>query len=150
MTIDPAEFRAVLGHYPTGVAVVAANLASGPVGMVVGSFTSVSLDPPLVAFLPQRNSSTYGLLRQAQTLCVSILSADQESLCRRFSSRSVLDKWAGVARQWAAGKQPPGLRYVGKRGKVSAGRDVFLFFINGAKERAPAGAQALIARLGTC
>jgi uncharacterized protein YecE (DUF72 family) len=59
-----------------------------------------------------------------------------------------LDHWADVARQWAAGKQPSDLRYAGKRGKASSGRDVFMFFINGAKERAPAGAQALIARLG--
>jgi uncharacterized protein YecE (DUF72 family) len=59
-----------------------------------------------------------------------------------------LDRWAEVARRWAAGKFPSGLRYVGKRGTSSARRDVFMFFINGAKERAPAGAQALIARLG--
>jgi len=59
-----------------------------------------------------------------------------------------LDRWTDVARQWAAGKQPSDLRYAGKRGKSSSGRDVFMFFINGAKERAPAGAQALIARLG--
>jgi uncharacterized protein YecE (DUF72 family) len=59
-----------------------------------------------------------------------------------------LDRWTDVARQWAAGKQPPDLRYVGKRHKNAPSRDVFMFFINGAKERAPAGAQALISRLG--
>jgi uncharacterized protein YecE (DUF72 family) len=59
-----------------------------------------------------------------------------------------LDRWAGVVRQWAAGKQPPDLRYAAKRGKSGASREVFMFFINGAKERAPAAAQALIARLG--
>jgi uncharacterized protein YecE (DUF72 family) len=60
---------------------------------------------------------------------------------------AALDRWVEVARQWAAGGQPPDLRYVGKRGKASSGRDVFMFFINGAKERAPAGAQAMIDRL---
>jgi len=59
-----------------------------------------------------------------------------------------LDRWAGVARQWAGGKAPDGLRYAGPRdGAKAAERDVFLFFIAGAKERNPAGAQALIAKL---
>src|SRR4029079_7785133 len=44
-----------------------------------------------------------------------------------------LDRWAGGVRQWAAGKQPADLRYAGKRGTSGASRDVFMFFINGAK-----------------
>lgn len=60
-----------------------------------------------------------------------------------------LDRWAGVARDWAAGKAPDGLRYVGEpTGGKAAARDVFLFFISGAKERNPAAAQALIELLG--
>ena len=58
---DGERFRRVLGHYPTGVTVVTALGPDGsPVGMAVGSFTSVSLDPPLVAFLPTRTSSRSG------------------------------------------------------------------------------------------
>ena len=53
VSFDNATFRKVLGHYPTGVCVVTAVQADGtPTGMVVGSFTSVSLEPPLVAFFP--------------------------------------------------------------------------------------------------
>ena len=56
---DPGRFRHVLGHYPTGVTVVTAKEPDGtPVGMVIGSFTSVSLDPPLVAFFPGCSSMT--------------------------------------------------------------------------------------------
>lgn len=96
-TIDPTGFRETLGHYPTGVAVVTAIDADGqPAGMVVGSFTSVSLDPPLVAFLPTRDSGSYARLRTGATFCVNVLAADQEQTCRRFASR-LPDKFAGVA-----------------------------------------------------
>ena len=47
MTIDPADFRKVLGHFPTGVMVVTGATDEGPAGMAIGSFASVSLDPPL-------------------------------------------------------------------------------------------------------
>ena len=67
--IDPALFRETLGHYPTGVAVVTGIAEDGaPAGMVVGSFTSVSLDPPLVAFLPTRESGSFARLRTGEHL----------------------------------------------------------------------------------
>jgi uncharacterized protein YecE (DUF72 family) len=59
-----------------------------------------------------------------------------------------LDRWAGVARAWAGGGRPDGLPYVAEPVADPVSRDVFIFFINGAKERAPAAAQALIGRLG--
>ena len=62
--VDPAAYRDVLGHYPTGVTVVTAFDGDQPVGMVVGTFTSVSLDPPLVAFMPTRGSGTYARLAE--------------------------------------------------------------------------------------
>lgn len=96
-TIDPARFRDTLGHYPTGVAVITAIDSDGePVGMVVGSFTSVSLDPPMVAYLPTRESRTYARLRTSSSFCVNVLAADQRDLCGRFASRGD-DKFAGVA-----------------------------------------------------
>ena len=73
--ITPRHYRAVLGNYPTGVAVVTAMGGGGePIGMVVGSFTSVSLDPPLVAFLPDRSSSTFPAIREAGAFCVNVLA----------------------------------------------------------------------------
>jgi len=61
---------------------------------------------------------------------------------------AVLDGWADVARQWAAGGAPAGLAYADAPPPPGPVRDVFVFMINGAKVRAPAAAQALIARLG--
>ena len=82
--IDREMFRSVLGNYPTGVAVVTGMSASGePLGMVVGSFTSVSLTPPLVAFLPMKTSRSFNALREgSDRFCINILAADQEGACR--------------------------------------------------------------------
>jgi flavin reductase (DIM6/NTAB) family NADH-FMN oxidoreductase RutF len=94
--IDPALFRETLGHYPTGVAVVTAVAEDGrPVGMVVGTFSSVSLDPPLIAFFPASTSKSFKQLRTASTFAVNVLAADQEPLCRRLST-SEADKFDGV------------------------------------------------------
>jgi flavin reductase (DIM6/NTAB) family NADH-FMN oxidoreductase RutF/DNA-binding IclR family transcriptional regulator len=85
--LDQARFREVLGHYPTGVVVVTACDDLGePMGMTIGSFSSVSLDPPLIAYLPMRSSRTFERLRTATTFCVNILAGDQEDLCRSFAS----------------------------------------------------------------
>lgn len=94
--IDSNTFRETLGHFPTGVVVVTAIVDDEPLGMVVGSFTSVSLDPPLVAYLPARTSSSYAKLGASDTFCVNVLAASQEALCRQFASRTG-DKYAGVA-----------------------------------------------------
>ena len=104
-TIDPRTFRSVLGHFPTGVAVITAAVDGAPVGMAVGSFTSVSLDPPLVAFLPDRGSATFPLIRQAGSFCVNVLSGEQESVCRSFAAKGS-DKYAGIAWQPAGSGAP--------------------------------------------
>jgi flavin reductase (DIM6/NTAB) family NADH-FMN oxidoreductase RutF/DNA-binding IclR family transcriptional regulator len=94
---DSRWFREVLGQYPTGVCVVTATQDDGVhAGFVVGSFTSVSLDPPLVAFFPDKKSTSWPKIEAAQHFCVNILSADQEHLCRRFASKAD-DKFQGVA-----------------------------------------------------
>ncbi len=83
--LDSALFRETLGHYPTGVAVVTGIASDGnPAGMVVGSFNSVSLDPPLIGFLPTSDSQSFAYLRTAKSFCVNVLAADQEDLCRLF------------------------------------------------------------------
>ncbi len=95
-SIDSALFRQVLGHFPTGVVVATALPSDGaPVGMAVGSFTSVSLDPPLVAFLPGRTSSSFPRIRAAGAFCINVLAGDQEGICRAFAARGA-DKYAGV------------------------------------------------------
>ncbi|GGM58882.1 flavin reductase [Dactylosporangium sucinum] len=96
-TFDPKQFRQVLGHYPTGVTVITACGDDGvPVGMAVGSFTSVSLDPPLVAFFPDKSSTTFPKIRAAGAFCVNVLAADQEHICRAMAAKGA-DKFAGIA-----------------------------------------------------
>ncbi|MDX3246939.1 flavin reductase family protein [Streptomyces sp. ME18-1-4] len=85
-----ALFRSVLGHYPTGVVLVTApqgDAGGPPPAMIVGTFTSVSLDPPLVGFLPSLTSSSWPLIRAAGRFCVSVLAADQRHVCRAFVAR---------------------------------------------------------------
>jgi flavin reductase (DIM6/NTAB) family NADH-FMN oxidoreductase RutF/DNA-binding IclR family transcriptional regulator len=95
--IDSLLFRRVLGHFPTGVVGITSVDADGhPAGMTVGSFTSVSLDPPLVGFLADKSSTTFPKIREAGFFCVNVLAANQEAVCRAFASRSG-DKFAGVA-----------------------------------------------------
>jgi flavin reductase (DIM6/NTAB) family NADH-FMN oxidoreductase RutF len=94
--IDPALYREVLGHYPTGVTVVTAFDGDEPIGMVVGTFSSVSLDPPLVAFMPATGSGTYARLARASSYCINVLAHDQQDLCRTMATPGD-DKFAGVA-----------------------------------------------------
>lgn len=86
-TFDPRAFRDVMGHYPTGVVVVTAMVDDAPVGMVVGTFSSVSLEPPLVSFMPMTTSSTYPKLRAADRVCISVFAHDQLQACRTLASK---------------------------------------------------------------
>jgi flavin reductase (DIM6/NTAB) family NADH-FMN oxidoreductase RutF/DNA-binding IclR family transcriptional regulator len=87
-------FRDVLGNVPTAVVAVTTMGAYGvPTGMTVGSFTSVSLDPPLVAFLPDKSSSTFPKIREAGRFCANILTANQEDVCRQLAVKGA-DKFA--------------------------------------------------------
>ena len=100
--IDPKWFRQVLGQYPTGVCVVTATDADGgQAGMSVGSFTSVSLDPPLVAFFPDKASTTWPRIERAGAFCVNVLAADQEHVCRAFATKGG-DKFTGL--EWYRGR----------------------------------------------
>lgn len=94
--IDQAAFRQVLGNYPTGVAVITAMSDSGaPIGMVVGTFTSVSIAPPLVGFLPGKNSSSWPLIEASGHFCVNVLARDQLDLCAQLAKPGP-EKFGGV------------------------------------------------------
>ena len=96
-SIDPIQYRQVLGHFPTGVTVVTACKDAGaPVGFTIGSFTSVSLDPPLVGFLPMVNSDRWPDIRSSGTFCVNVLADDQGDLCWRFAKSGLEDQFAGI------------------------------------------------------
>ncbi|MGI5219242.1 flavin reductase family protein [Nocardia sp. CA-290969] len=96
-TITAGRFRQVLGHYPTGVVVVSAAIPGRrPAALTIGSFSSVSLDPPLVAFYPDKASSSWPEIREQQRFSINILSAGQEDLCKQFAKKGS-EKFAGVS-----------------------------------------------------
>jgi flavin reductase (DIM6/NTAB) family NADH-FMN oxidoreductase RutF len=94
---DPAWFRHVLGQYPTGVCVITAQPDEGPpIGMVVGSFSSVSMNPPLVGFYPSVASETWPHLERARSWCVNILAAHQSDVCRRIATAPLAERFDSV------------------------------------------------------
>ncbi|MEU4465582.1 flavin reductase family protein [Streptomyces sp. NPDC024017] len=109
--LDPREFRRVLGSFATGVAVVTAPAATAgepPAGFACQSFTSLSLDPPLVAFMVGRTSTTWPRIARAGVFCVNVLGSRQGELCRAFAV-SGADKFAGVAYDAAPASGSPRL-----------------------------------------
>ncbi|HSS10299.1 MAG TPA: flavin reductase family protein, partial [Acidimicrobiales bacterium] len=98
-TFDAAHFRAVLGHFCTGITIVTGLEAGEPVGLTCQSFTSLSLDPPLVAFSPGKSSTSWPRIRPSGVFCVNVLTEDQEDICRVFATTGV-DKFRGVG--WRA------------------------------------------------
>lgn len=83
---DSAQFRKVLGHFPTGVTIVTGIGVDGdPNGLTIGSFASVSLDPPFVGFFAADNSTTWPDIAPSGRYCVNILHANQTELCWRFA-----------------------------------------------------------------
>ncbi|MGW2518840.1 flavin reductase family protein [Streptomyces sp. NPDC001617] len=96
--VDQAEFRRVLGNFATGVTVITApgtDDSPTPAGFACQSFSSLSLDPPLVAFMVGRTSTTWPRIARAGVFCVNVLGAHQGELCRGFAV-SGADKFAGV------------------------------------------------------
>ena len=95
-TVDPRAMRDVLGHFASGVTVVTAQGDAGPIGFTCQSFSSLSLEPPLVVIAPARTSRTWPRLRELGRFCVNVLAEDQTALSARFA-RSTADKFAGVS-----------------------------------------------------
>jgi 3-hydroxy-9,10-secoandrosta-1,3,5(10)-triene-9,17-dione monooxygenase reductase component len=95
-TVDAPAFRHALGHFCTGVTVVAAVGVDGdPIGFACQSFAALSLDPPLVVFCPGKTSRTWPLIEQSGAFCVNVLSHEQRDVSMVFG-RSGSDKFAAV------------------------------------------------------
>lgn len=92
---DPATFRRALGHVPTSVCVVTTTDEFGATGMTVGSFTSISLDPPLAGFFADSASSTLARIQGAGHFTVNLLNDAQAEMCQAFA-RKTGDKFEGV------------------------------------------------------
>jgi flavin reductase (DIM6/NTAB) family NADH-FMN oxidoreductase RutF len=103
---DPSEltrpvsenFRTVLGRLPTGVVVVTGGDPESPSALVVGSFMSVSLEPPLVAVSPAKTSTSWPAIEAGGKFCANVLGGGQEELAKRFA-QSGGEKFEGVS--WA-------------------------------------------------
>ncbi|MDB5861149.1 MAG: flavin reductase [Ramlibacter sp.] len=100
--IEPALFRQLLGCFPTGVAVITTRGADGqPAGLTCNSFSSVSLEPPLVLFSLRKASKLLDTFKDVSSFAINILSQRQDALSGRFASSKIADKFEGVA--WRAG-----------------------------------------------
>lgn len=98
MAIEEAEFRRVLGHFATGVAVLAAREGDGPPrGLTANAITSVSLEPPLVLVCVERTADTHDVIDAAGSFAISVLREDDEAMARRFATYETDAKFDGVA-----------------------------------------------------
>ena len=93
--IDSGVFRNVLGHFPTGVTAVTAVNEGKHIGLASGAFTSGAPEPPLVAFLPGKESGSWNEIREAGFFCVNVMGHDQLEVCGVMASRAE-DKFADV------------------------------------------------------
>jgi len=97
--VPPEDLRRTCAAWPTGIAVVTSTSSGGePVGLAVNSFTSLSLDPPLVLFCAALTSTTWPHIRDAGRFAVNVLAADQHQVAQAFA-RSGGDKFADL--DWA-------------------------------------------------
>ena len=98
MQIDKRAFRKALGNFATGVTIITARNADGAlVGVTANSFSSVSLEPPLVLWSLDNTAYSRPSFEAAGFFTVNILAADQTELSNRFASRGEHDKFSGVA-----------------------------------------------------
>src|SRR5215472_18775803 len=92
MDFDSKAFREALGAFPTGIAVITAAFQEvSHIGITVNSFTSVSLDPPLVLWCIDRNSDRFEVFARAQTFTISILGTAHEAVSARLAKQGAHD-----------------------------------------------------------
>ena len=99
MAPEPNTFRSVLGHFASGIVIVTSGLNDQPIGLTAQSFTSLSLDPPLVLFCPAKTSTTWPKVRQTGKFCVNVLGEHQQETCQQFAV-SGGNKFGGVEWAW--------------------------------------------------
>lgn len=99
--VDRERFRRALALHAAGVVVITASDGGRPAGFTATSFSSVSLEPPLVSFYVDRGSTTWPAVRAADRFAVNVLAADQSALAARFARRDV-DRFAPPTR-WRSG-----------------------------------------------
>lgn len=88
MSFGPAEFRATLGRFATGVSVVTTCAGTHRAGITVNALASVSLDPPMVLICIDRTASIHDVLTRAGFFAINLLREDQQDLCGCFAGAS--------------------------------------------------------------
>ena len=98
MTLDPEKLRRAMRAWTTGVTVVTATHEGQRYGMTVNSFTSISLDPPLVSITLKKLSHTHELVEKSGEFAVTVLSSDQGELSDRFAGKmpEITDRFEGL------------------------------------------------------
>ena len=118
MSLDANQFRIACGHFATGVAIVTMRNQAGEAhGLTANSFTSVSLDPPLILVCVEKSISSYAPMTEAEGFLVNILCEQQEELARRFATPDI-DKFEGVETSidaYGAARIPGCLAYIAAR-----------------------------------
>lgn len=94
--LDPGRLREAFGIFPSGVVAVAAEVDGSKVGLAASSFTSVSVDPPLVSFSVANTSKTWPVLRRAGHLGVTILAGHHDLVCRQLAG-PVEERFLGLS-----------------------------------------------------
>jgi flavin reductase (DIM6/NTAB) family NADH-FMN oxidoreductase RutF len=94
--LETRAFRAALGNFPTGVAIITTVYDGAPTGLTCNSFSSVSLDPPLVLWSLRKESRQVAAFRSARRFAVNLLADHHGPLSNRFASSKVADKFEGV------------------------------------------------------
>jgi len=88
MTLDQKEFRNSLGNFATGVAIVTVDCKDkGDLGLTINSFSSVSLDPPLILWSINRNSDLFETFIGTESFTINILNENQQTLSNQFSKK---------------------------------------------------------------
>ena len=86
---EPHAFREVLGHFATGVTVVTIATPDGPLGLTANSFSSLSLDPPMVLWAPDKNSSRYQPFVEAEQYAIHILAGSNAAGRRSLTAGTI-------------------------------------------------------------
>jgi flavin reductase (DIM6/NTAB) family NADH-FMN oxidoreductase RutF len=103
--LDSSAFRDALGHYASGITVIAGHDGHEPFGFTCQSFHSVSLTPALISFSVMANSSTYPRIRETGKFSVNVLAESQQSISDQFARKSS-DRWRGVAWEMTDNENP--------------------------------------------
>lgn len=88
LSVDPFEYRTIIGHFATGVTVITTAHGDAMQGMTANAIASLSLDPVMLLICVEKNTHTHGLLLNSRTFTVNVLGEHQEAVSRLFAKRA--------------------------------------------------------------